>query len=256
MDMTYYIVRGFFDPLALLFLVFSAALFFLYRREKNLKPSSSFQVGRFLLAGGTFLLYALSVEPVARGLHYPLEKEFLPLRGVPAPQADYYVVLGGGVWDVEPGGVVPAFSSFLRVYRMVEAAQGTEGKIIFSGRGPKMSEAEVMADFAQKLGLDPKRILLEEKGRNTWDEAEEVARMIPADSRLVLVTSATHMKRSLLAFSCFFDDVSPMPSHFNTLDHGYVVRNILPSAKVFLSSSSALHEYIGLLWYLLKKKLR
>ncbi len=252
MNSSYYIVRAFFDPVALLFFALIVVLYLISKGQQQVERVSGGEKGRKVLICIIAMLYAFSIEPTSKLLHYPLEKEFLPLKGKQAPKADYYVVLGGGVWEVEPKGVVPAFSSYLRVYRMVLEAEQSSGKIIFSGRGPKVSEAKVLADFALKLGLDPQRIMLEEKGRTTWEEAEEVSQMLPSSSRIALVTSATHMKRSLFAFSHFFDTVLPMPSHFDDLDHGYIARKFIPNNRSFSASSSAIHEYIGLIWYAVK----
>ncbi|MCF8483119.1 MAG: YdcF family protein [Rhodospirillum sp.] len=92
-----------------------------------------------------------------------------------------------------------------RVAKAVVQARGFPGiPVVFSG-GPTrgtVSEAQVMAHLAQAEGLGRERIVLEERARNTLENARECIPLLLERGirRILLVTDAPHMPRSLMCF--------------------------------------------------------
>ncbi len=254
------VVKSFTTPLvwALVLLVLGLALTRPGRRKRL------FAAGRLLLLLGIVLLAGLSLKPVANCLTYPLESRYPQ----PAPEAlgelDIVVVLGGGM---HPAGQLrreaeldefsyPRFCQGVRVFR-----QNNVGLLAFCGGPPRagaQSEAETMKTIALHLGVPAEKILTETQSHNTFENLANVARLLPAGQgrRIGLVTSAVHMRRSLGVCARHFphDMVVPIPVDFSYDPTGWSQRSIVPTIGNLEQSSSALHEWIGLVWYQLRHR--
>jgi uncharacterized SAM-binding protein YcdF (DUF218 family) len=117
-------------------------------------------------------------------------------------ETDLIVVLGGGV---NQGRYLSLVSSQRLVRGIQLYFDGKAKKILFSGGvvgQATVSEAAVMAQEARRLRVPAEGILQEKKAKNTHEQAVEVKKI--ADSlqvkSILLVTSFSHMKRSLMAF--------------------------------------------------------
>jgi len=71
-------------------------------------------------------------------------------------------------------------------------------------------------------------------------------------SKIFLVTHATHMRRAVYSFETMGLIVTPAPTIFFGLGHEPIgIKDFFPDAYAFQRSSIALHEILGLLWYVL-----
>ena len=97
--------------------------------------------------------------------------------------------------------------------RLYKAIPGS--KLLLSGGAvfDPVPEAEVMARIAVLLGVKPQDISLEPDSRDTADEAEIIAKMIGRE-RFILVTSASHMPRSMALFRKRGLQPIPAPTDF------------------------------------------
>jgi uncharacterized SAM-binding protein YcdF (DUF218 family) len=212
------------------------------------------------------LLYTCSIDPIAGALVRPLEKRWPPLDDtsiVLERGATDIVALGGGLLPRSPeyGGMASlAGPSVNRAAAALRISRETGLPLIFSGgsrndEAGEESEAEAARRFWVGLGTDPSRIRLETLSRDTDENARFVAEMV-GKGPIVLVTSASHMPRAVLAFSKAGIDVVPAPTDFRANSEapfrGADPMGWLPSAKSLEVSSWALHEYIGLLYYAVK----
>jgi uncharacterized SAM-binding protein YcdF (DUF218 family) len=118
-------------------------------------------------------------------------------------KADVIVVLEGGIYS---DGELSWFT-LMRTVKGVELyKKGYANKILFSGcTNPnplKIPEENGMARVAINLGVPPQAILLEDKSTRTYENALKTAEMMKANNltTALLVTSAAHMKRSMLSF--------------------------------------------------------
>jgi uncharacterized SAM-binding protein YcdF (DUF218 family) len=164
------------------------------------------------VAGATLVAtLLLAVFPFGEVLLRPLESRF-PANPV-LTQVDGIVVLGGAGdaqksahWD-QPQLLEGAerYTAALALARQFPEAQlvfaGGSGLLAdFSGRD--LPESLVAAAFFHAQGLDASRLLLEERSRNTLENARFSLPLAQpqAGQRWLLVTSAFHMPRALHAF--------------------------------------------------------
>jgi len=122
---------------------------------------------------------------------------------------------------------------------------GGEGALI----GGALSEAERAHRFFTSMGVPDTQLLLEDKSRNTYENALLSAQLPGVDKSQawLLVTSAWHMPRSLAAFRRVGWNVTPWPVDYWT-------GNQTPWTQYSLVQGAgrwqvALHEYLGLLAY-------
>ncbi|HSH41759.1 MAG TPA: ElyC/SanA/YdcF family protein, partial [Arenicellales bacterium] len=68
--------------------------------------------------------------------------------------------------------------------------------------------------------------------------------------RVLLVTSATHMRRAVLAFRHAGVEVTPVPTDFIAVDaNAPEALSWIPSVEALMGTTHALREYLGRLWY-------
>lgn len=246
-------------PLGLILILLFAA-FFVYRRPRWL---------RLLLVLAIFLLWLSSNRWTALSLTRSLEWRYLPPN--PLPQADVIVILGGGTDPVEyPRSTVEANGAIDRVLYGADLYQrGASQHILVSGgridwMGAGSTPAEEMAILLQRLGIPGEAIWLEPESRNTYENAVFSQRFLQEKkiNRIILVTSALHMPRSVELFESQGFEVIPAPTDFSVTfeDWDRLKRaspqvhllNLFPSADNLSSVTTALKEYLGMLFYQLQ----
>ena len=201
------------------------------------------------------LLWSVASAPVADRLLQGLEKGLT----IPRPlQGDVIVLLGGGINDEVPdltGKGAPTDEMLGRVVTAVRAQRELKVPIIVSGGtvfAGMSAEAPVVRRFLIDLGVPEQQILVEIKSRDTMENARYCRQM--ADQygfrRPLLVTTAYHMRRSLMAFKRAGMPVTPLPAQFSTAPgRPRIWTDYLPSAGSLHASAKAIHEYLGMLFY-------
>ncbi len=195
-----------------------------------------------------------------------LEWQYLPLENI--PNADIIVVLGGGTQPhlyPRPGPELDDAGD-----RIIYGAQlYREGKapliLVTGGHLPwsfsPQGAAQEMADLMTFMGVPENAILLEEESANTYENAIFTKNILAPRgiTRIILVTSAFHMPRSVAVFEKQGFEVIPAPTDFivtqfdQTLPFSQVWPNYLfslfPSAGNLDQTTLALKEYLGILTY-------
>jgi uncharacterized SAM-binding protein YcdF (DUF218 family) len=122
------------------------------------------------------------------------------------------------------------------------------------GKGAKkISEAEVMATSAERLGVPAGKIKVDPASRNTWEHAENLDRMFQDKAiRIGLVTSAYHMKRSEREFKKYFVNVIPLPSDYLYSSPRLSIFAFMPGSGNLYKCSIAMREIVGITWYRLR----
>jgi len=129
-------------------------------------------------------------------------------------KADVIVVLGGGI---DEGRYLSLVSS----HRLLRGTQlyfeGKAKKILLSGGDPGkagVAEAMVMAQEARRLNIPEQDIIIEKHSNRTHEQAGEIKKIAKSQrwENLLLVTSYSHMKRSLMAFERAGFKVYPAPA--------------------------------------------
>lgn len=205
---------------------------------------------------GLVLLLVPSTELCAATLGRSLEQSVRPTFDAEAVYD--VVVLLGGVTDermqAETGQ--PAYND--NVERAVMTArllrEGHARTVIISGAAEdpalaRFGEARVLGAQLEEWGIGRERILLEERARNTRENALYAAEMIRARgfSRVLVVTSAFHMPRALGCFRAVGLDVDVLPVDYRVAASGR--RDLFPQARSLWQSSAALREILGGLVY-------
>jgi len=211
-------------------------------------------------------LVAVTALPVGDWAIDPLEAVY-PVSPALVAAPDGVVVLGGAVETAKwrSTGQVHLNDQAERVTEAaVLARRYPEARIVLSGGGATLgpiggevpSEAAAMASLLADLGVDPKRILLEEDSRNTAGNAEfSLALAAPnPGERWLLVTSASHMPRAMTAFErAGWTGLIAWPVDFSTPPGGRGVTWDLPLNLYFLNR--AVKEYVGIVAYALAARL-
>jgi uncharacterized SAM-binding protein YcdF (DUF218 family) len=188
-----------------------------------------------------------------------LEKEYPILRAEQLPRANAIVILGGGV------GSCPSVSPYPELYsgadRVLFAARlykaGRAPLVIPTGEG----EATSSVPFLRDLGVPAADIRVEENARNTEENARFVCAMLKGSKTptILLVTSAWHMRRSILNFEKQGLQVIPAATDYEATVEAGQLRRIgwwWPTAEFFSKNSYIYKEYLGYWLYRLKYSFR
>jgi uncharacterized SAM-binding protein YcdF (DUF218 family) len=211
-------------------------------------------IGKFLILLGIVGLYCLSISPVSDALLKPLESYAPPLKDERV-KADAIVVLGGGTLDVSWSGlhpVLPAEAEARVVQGVVLYRKYHLPLVMVGGAGnPATSstpDADVMGLLARSLGVPAKHIITENKSRNTLEGARAVSSQVRG-RRIILVTSAYHMKRAASMFRKQGFEVIPSPAAYLSEQKSVTLYSFIPHADRLAASASACSEYLSLRWY-------
>ena len=218
----------------------------------------------------------------------PLEREFLVDGKVPLvesfPEADAIVLLGGSM------GIETNLSSYAEMWsgadRVWQAARlykaGKAQKVIATGNGAVDTTLPLLLDFgvakadvsfmdavnteeearsiSKMLGRSGgvEELGVEELGVEEFGESDSPTHPIKHSStarpKVLLVTSAWHMKRARLMFEKYAPEIEVVcaPADFeNTImaEKTPLFKMLLPDPNVFMLNSVAFHEWVGIVGY-------
>jgi uncharacterized SAM-binding protein YcdF (DUF218 family) len=217
-------------------------------------------LGRLLITAAFVLLYSLSISPVSDALIAPLEADYRPLD-VKSIKADVIVVLGSGAIDLSALGLepMPNKGSLERTVAAVKLYRSLHIPIMITGGAgdparPQLSDAAPMARIAMELGVPKKDISVDNASFNTLASARNMKAAF-AGKRMVLVTSAYHLKRSVALFQKQGLLVIPQPSGYLSGQQDSSFHAAIPRMEFLNTSSAALSERLSLTWYRLTKEL-
>lgn len=228
----------------------------------RLPKKKRYQLGRCSLFLGVCILFLLSTKPLSELLLYSLERQYPVPSDEMLSTLDIIAVLGGGMYT--PGGFRQyselsgiAYSRLLNGVRIFKRS-GAETLALSGGSSEEAfrAEADVMKALALELGVPESRIVTETKSRNTMENGAELAKLFSSAQakRIGLVTSALHMPRSVKVFRKQFPGsmIVPIPvNHFYSPDWGNL-KSYVPSPDTLAKSNYAIHEWIGMMWYVIR----
>ncbi|MFD2569948.1 YdcF family protein [Spirosoma soli] len=129
---------------------------------------------------------------------------------------------------------------------------GGEGNLPFKAKSVS-DEGHTIARFFITAGVRPSDIILENKSRNTHENAvfsANVLRQRFNTNRCVLVTSAFHMRRAAACFQKEGVNVTPFPSSFLSHRRLYAPGEwLLPSEEAFADAYFLVKELVGYVMY-------
>ncbi|MEQ3450144.1 YdcF family protein [Pseudoalteromonas sp. XMcav2-N-2] len=169
---------------------------------------------------------------------------------------DYITVLGCGV---RPAPQFPAnlqlsgcaLSRLTEGLRLLHAYP--HAQLIVSGAGNgKTTSSAMMAKTAIALGVSSDKIIQNPKARDTAEEALLLATRL-VDSKVALVTSASHMARAQDLFSAQGVDTIAAPVQFYSYGNAQGFRRFIANASVLNAVTTYAHELIGRQWIALRR---
>lgn len=206
----------------------------------------------FMGLAGVVWLSGWSLPVASHALRSFVESADAPRAVAVTPSAEAIVVLGGGIRPPEVLGQAPDLNDAAdRVWhaaRLFHAAKAPW--VVMSGGSDTTtaatSEALAMRQFAQDLGVPSAAILLEERSRNTRQNAQFTAEMLKAKgvNRILLVTSALHMRRAVSLFELQGLTVIPAATDHEARTHFSAI-DWLPDAGALEGSARAMKEIVG-----------
>ena len=250
------IVGGCLNPLVIgLALVVAGGLCLWLKRRKT---------GFGLLIGSVSWLWLWSTPVMFRWLGRSLEREWPVVKAEDSPQADAIVLLGGGMGSNT--NVYPYAEMWSGADRVWHAARlykaGKAPIVIPTGVGERESTLPLLRD----LGVPESAVVIEDKARNTEENARFVEQILAAKNtedaktfKVLLVTSAWHMRRSVLMYRRYAPslEIIPAPADYEATvmtGHPFLLKEIWPDAFMLSANSYMFKEQIGYWGYRLLRR--
>ncbi|SHH73926.1 ElyC/SanA/YdcF family protein [Ferrimonas marina] len=204
------------------------------------------RLGRTLLLAGPVYLLLLSFSPLSTALANSLEQRY-PVFDINQP-VDYVLVLGSAHHS-DPDRTAVQQLSAIGLKRLSEGVRiwqaNPQATLVVSGYSGQdaVPHARILRQAAIELGVPAQQIVALEQARDTREEAR-ATQLLVGDGQAALVTSATHMHRSMLSYQRMGMTPVAAPTDFiATPTHPWYL-----TAGNLWTSQRALHEYLGLLW--------
>jgi len=212
------------------------------------------------------LLYVGSMPIVSEALFRQIESNELKLTPQDAPQADAVVVLGGMLsWVPSKQGLVTEWGDPDRFFAGVDLmAAGRAPTLIFTGgKFPwdlgLEAEGHVLKRYAQRMNIPAEKIWVTADVQNTEQEAREVGKLLRAPDgerkKIILVTSAFHMKRSEMLFAKVDLEVFAYSVDFKLSQTTLTPMSFLPNVIALATTDAAIREALGIVFYKIKLSL-
>ena len=208
------------------------------------------------------LLMTLICTPAAAMLCVATLEHPYPPRFERPPDVTTMIVLGGGTRPPNPARQKTSLSlgSALRCAQAVQLySRGGPCKIIVSGgkvdpNDPGDPESHAMRAFLVREGVRAEDVSLEDRSRNTYENAREASKLLAAtgERRALVVTHAYHLRRALGCFRKQGIEAIPVGCDYKWHGESWKVNTFLPNPDAASSIKATVHEWIGLLWYWLR----
>ena len=221
------------------------------------------------LVGAALVLGMVGTSPLIRNLALGLwEPEGLTVAAIEQPY-DVAIVLGGlSLARTEPQDRLYLNENGNRLTQALELhGRGKVRKILFSGGFAPIlneteSEAARVARFLDRLGFPRADLLLEERSRNTYENALNCREVLAALSqegageastklRVLLLTDGFHMRRALACFARAGVEVDPFVTSriARPVEIRHLETWLFPSAGALRDGGRLTRELFGILAY-------
>lgn len=224
------------------------------------------RTARCWLGAGLGLLWIASTPVVSFHAVHSLEAPFPAVAIADTPAADAIVLLGGGLSPPRaPHQRIELNEAVDRIFHAAHLLRaGKAPFVIASGGGVDYTEgmprpADSMGDVLVELGVPRDAVVLERQSRTTAENALYSKPLLEERGahRILLVTSAAHMRRSVAVFRSLGFEVIPAPTDFATTTVDYANLGAwIPDPGALTSTTAALKEYAGILVYRLRGQIR
>jgi uncharacterized SAM-binding protein YcdF (DUF218 family) len=241
------IVSAFLLPIPIgLFLLLIAFIYLMFNSYKKAKVFSFLALLWFAL---------LSFQPVSDAILKPLENAYPSL--IETPKVQYVLVLGSGHKSDDELSITSQIK-MVGINRLVEGIRHYKNlenaKLIVSGYGgyDENTHASMQEKLAISLGVKKEDIIRLDTPKDTKEEAIEVKKIVK-NEQIILVTSASHMKRSVLLFQK--EGLNVIASPTNHMAYGADSLSSYFAARNIKNCEIAIHEYLGLIYSSLRDEI-
>ena len=238
-------ITFFVEPSGVVLTLLVLGLYFLYRDR--------YKFAKIFLSLGFGLFFLFAYPPFANFLIQNLEDRYSKYDY----QQDirYIHVLGSGHNTDETQPLSSQVGAIRRILEGVIIHKQIKGsKLILTGYKGKtdISNAQMNEKVALSLGVKKEDIILGTEPKDTQEEAIFTKSIVDKEP-FVLVTSATHIPRSMILFESLGLNPIAAPTKFYKDEFRGFLR--VPDIESFENSTTAFHEYYGMLWNYIKEKL-
>lgn len=214
---------------------------------------------KFLLISGFVLLSFFSNEFIANEVMGAWEIKAVPFSDLTRSYTYGILLCGAAQSEVGPSDRVYIRSAADRVNHTLQLYKtGKIQKIIISGGSGRLidigtREADELASLLRLMGVPESDLLVENTSRNTHESALEVAALLKTRTRpsdCLLITSASHMRRSLATFTRAGWTCTPFPTDFHAHFRKYSFDVlVIPKLEAVLLWQILLKEWTGYFAY-------
>lgn len=211
--------------------------------------------GLAVIAGGLVWLGIWSMPVASHALRGWLEDQAGPRNIEFMPAASAIVVLGGAVRGPRaPQRPHPDLGAAAdRVWHAARLHRAGKAPLLLLSGGSahegEAPEAQSMRQFLRELGVPDSAMLLEPGSVTTAQNAAWSARLLRARhiDKVLLVTSALHMRRARALFEREGIQVVAAPTDFEVVDRPLRLLDVVPDAEALEGSARAFKELVGTL---------
>lgn len=238
------------DPLNALVVLTAIGALLLLRQKKR--------AGAILVGASAFVLIVVSVTPLAPWMLHGLESVVARPARLPA-RVDGILLLGGAQDTrlTEAYGSPHFNADASAIFEFLSLARRyPEARLAFSGGSGllspvKTSEGEVMRRLVAEAGLPPARLTVEEKSRDTYENATfSKALLAPRPGEVwMLVAAARHMPRAKATFERQGWIVLAYPAAYRAPPDAWKTEWELDASGNFRDLGQLVHEAVGFAVY-------
>lgn len=197
------------------------------------------------------ILWVSSTNVFSTFVIHSLEQDYPPASIESMPKADAIVVLGGftnatgsGIRLIELNDAVDRLFHGMRLYRAGKAPRLVLAGGAAEGNSP---EADFMADLLSEFAVPRDKMLLENQSRNTRENGVYAVKIMQENNikKILLVTSAYHMRRAVGVFEKLGLDVVPAATDYQVAEPDPSILDWLPDAEALGLTTLGIKEYLG-----------
>lgn len=213
---------------------------------------------------GLVVLLLSSMPVTSNSLMRAVEGQAVRMTVESMPDADAIVVLSGGMKISPIGSPVVEWNDPDRFIGGIELYKAEKAPVIIFTGGwvpwkPGLEpEGKMLIHDAVNMGVNPDHMLTIGKVSNTAREAGAVSELLhkklsnKTKPRILLVTSAYHMRRAMLLFKRAGLNVIPFPVDFQVSKGSLSIMDFIPNGHSLRQTEIALREIYGYLYYLIR----
>lgn len=249
------VLENLLQPTGFLWLILLVSAVVLWRRRQILWGLFAF--------GSATLLWTVGATPLPARLLASLERPYAALARNP-PSADAVVMLGGThnyssrtLLPMNFGESVDRVTTALELIRLGRARVLVLGGGHYLYQGQRRPESELLEVWMRGWKLPTGELISLGINLNTHEEAEHLGQLARSRGwrRILLVTTACHLRRGVAVFKKVRIDAIPIGCDFqglDALDEPKQLWKVVPDIGNLIWFQTWFHEELGWWWYRLK----